>query len=66
MRAETSQSVLFLDSSQSVKAVSSHCFFSIREATSVAMIAGDTQAMTDVSEMAQKLMSTCEGALGRV
>jgi hypothetical protein len=27
------------------------------------MIAGDTQAMTDVSEMAQKLMSTCEGAM---
>jgi hypothetical protein len=27
------------------------------------MIAGDMQAMTDVSEMAQKLMSTCEGAM---
>jgi hypothetical protein len=27
------------------------------------MIAGDTQAMTDVSKMAQKLMSTCEGAM---
>jgi hypothetical protein len=27
------------------------------------MIAGETQAMTDVSEMAQKLMSTCEGAM---
>ena len=27
------------------------------------MIAGDTQAMTDVSEMAQELMSTCEGAM---
>ena len=27
------------------------------------MVAGDMQAMTDVSEMAQKLMSTCEGAM---
>jgi hypothetical protein len=27
------------------------------------MIAGDTQAMTGVSEMAQKLISTCEGAM---
>jgi hypothetical protein len=27
------------------------------------MIAGDLQAMTDVSEMAQKLMCTCEGAM---
>jgi hypothetical protein len=27
------------------------------------MIAGDTRAMTGVSEMAQKLMSTCEGAM---
>jgi hypothetical protein len=27
------------------------------------MIASDTQAMTDVSDMAQKLMSTCEGAM---
>jgi hypothetical protein len=27
------------------------------------MIAGDLQAMTDVSEMAQKLMSTCESAM---
>jgi hypothetical protein len=46
-----------------VKAVSSHCFFSIREVASAAIIAGDTQAMTGVSEMAQKLMSTCEGAM---
>jgi hypothetical protein len=45
------------------KAVSTHCFFSIREVTSVAIIAGDMQAMTDVSEMAQKLMSTCEDAM---
>jgi hypothetical protein len=45
------------------KAVGSHCFFSIREVASAAMIAGDTQAMTDVSEMAQKLMSACEGAM---
>jgi hypothetical protein len=29
----------------------------------VAMIAGETQAMTDVSEMAQKLMTACEGAM---
>jgi hypothetical protein len=27
------------------------------------MIASDTQAMTDVSDMAQKLMGTCEGAM---
>jgi hypothetical protein len=37
--------------------------FSIREVTSVDIIAGDMQAMTGVSEMAQKLMSTCEGAM---
>jgi hypothetical protein len=44
-------------------AVIGHCFFSIREATSVAVIAGDMQAVTDVSEMAQELMNTCEGAM---
>jgi hypothetical protein len=27
------------------------------------MIAGDMQAMTDVSDMAQKLMSACGGAM---
>jgi hypothetical protein len=27
------------------------------------MIASETQAMTDVSDMAQKLMRTCEGAM---
>jgi hypothetical protein len=43
-----------------VKAVSSHCFFSIRGAASAAMIAGDMQAMTGVSEMARKLMGVCE------
>jgi hypothetical protein len=46
-----------------VDAVIGHCFFSIREVTSVAIIAGDMQAMTDVSEMAQKLMSPSEGAM---
>ena len=46
-----------------VKAVSSHCFFSIREVASATNIAGDMQAMTDVSEMAQKLMSICEDAM---
>jgi hypothetical protein len=46
-----------------VNAVLTHCFFSIREVTSVAIIAGDMQAMTDVSEMAQKLMRACEGAM---
>jgi hypothetical protein len=45
------------------KAVGSHCLFSIREATSVTMTAGDMQAMTDVSETAQRLMSACEGAM---
>jgi hypothetical protein len=40
-----------------------HCFFSIREVTSVTIIAGDMQAMTGVSEVAQKLMSTCGGAM---
>jgi hypothetical protein len=40
-----------------------HCFFSIREVASVAIIAGDMQAVTDVSEMAQELMNTCEGAM---
>jgi hypothetical protein len=43
--------------------VSAHCFFSIREVTSVTIIAGDMQAVTDVSEMAQELMNTCEGAM---
>ena len=57
---ETSQSVLFWIA---VKAVSSHCFFSIREVASATMIAGDMQAMTDVSEMAQKLISVCEEAM---
>jgi hypothetical protein len=61
---ETSQSVLFLDSSQgSEYTVSSHCFFSIREATSVAITAGGMQAMTDVSEMAQNLMNSFEDAM---
>ena len=55
-----SQSVLFLDSSQGM---SSHCFFSIREVASATNIAGDMQAMTDVSEMAQKLISACEDAM---
>jgi hypothetical protein len=45
------------------KAVSSHCFFSIREAASATMLAGDMQAMTGVSEMAQKLISVCEDAM---
>jgi hypothetical protein len=43
--------------------VGSHCFFSIREVASAAIIAGDMQAMTDVSEMAQKLISACEEAM---
>jgi hypothetical protein len=43
--------------------VSSHCFFSIREVASAAMLAGDMQAMTDVSEMAQELISVCEDAM---
>ena len=43
--------------------MSTHCFFSIREVTSVTIIAGDMQAMTDVSEMAQKLISACEEAM---
>ena len=46
-----------------VKAVSSHCFFSIRGVASATMIAGDMQAMTGVSEMARKLMSACEDAM---
>ena len=46
-----------------VKVVSSHCLFSIREVASATNIAGDMQAMTDVSEMAQKLMSVCEDAM---
>ena len=45
------------------KAVSSHCFFSIREVTSVTIIAGGMQAMTDVSEMAQELMNSFEDAM---
>jgi hypothetical protein len=60
IQVETSPSVLFLDSGQGS---GYHCFFSIREVTSVAIIAGDMQAMTGVSEMAQKLMSTCGGAM---
>ena len=46
-----------------VKAVSSHCFFSIREVASATIIAGDMQAMSDVSEMAQKLIGVCEDAM---
>jgi hypothetical protein len=38
--------------------VSSHCFFSIREVASAAMIASDTQAMTDVSDM-----GNCRGGM---
>jgi hypothetical protein len=60
VQVETSQSVLFLDSGQ---CSANSLLFSIREVTSVAIIAGDMQAMTDVSEMAQKLMSACEGAM---
>jgi hypothetical protein len=55
------QSVLFLDSSQG--SASSHCFFSIRDVASAAVLAGDMQAMTDVSEMAQNLISVCEEAM---
>ena len=48
-------------------AVLTRCFFSIREVTSVAMMADETPAIlltvTDVSEMAQKLMAACEGAM---
>jgi hypothetical protein len=51
MQVETSQSALFLDSGQGS---GYHCFFSIREATSVTAMAGNLQAMTGVSEMAQK------------
>jgi hypothetical protein len=40
-----------------------HCPFSIREVTSVAMMADETTAVTDVSEMSQKLMISCEGAM---
>jgi hypothetical protein len=59
IQVETPQSVLFLDSSQ---CSANSLLFSIREVTSVAIIAGDMhmQAMTDVSEMTHKLMSTCE------
>jgi hypothetical protein len=46
-----------------VKAVSSHCFFSIRDVASAAVLAGDMRAMTDVSEMAQNLISVCEEAM---
>ena len=48
-----------------VKAVRSHCFFSIREreVTSVPIITGDMQAMTGVSEMAREIMSACESAM---
>jgi hypothetical protein len=55
IQVETPQSVLFLDSGQ---CGDMSLLFSIREVTSAAIIAGDMQAMTDVSEMAQKLMST--------
>jgi hypothetical protein len=57
---ETSRSVLFLDSGQ---CSDRSLIFSIREVTSAAIIAGDMQAMTDVSEMAQELMSACEGTM---
>jgi hypothetical protein len=43
--------------------VSSHCFFSIREVASAAIVVGDMQAKTDVSEMARKLISVCEEAM---
>ena len=46
-----------------VKAVSSHCFFSIREVASATIIAGDMQAMSDVSEAARELISACEDAM---
>jgi hypothetical protein len=45
------QSVLFLDSSQGSEL---SLLFSIREVASATIIAGDMQAMSDVSEMAQK------------
>ncbi len=54
MQVETSQPALFLDSGQ---CSDRSLLFSIREATSAAMAAGDMQAMTDVSEMGKKLMS---------
>jgi hypothetical protein len=41
----------------------SHCFFSIREITSVAIIAGDMQAVTEVYETAQGLMDPFEDAM---
>ena len=46
---------LFLDSSQGSEFP---LLFSIREVASATMIAGDMQAMTDVSEMAQELMNS--------
>ena len=56
----TSQSVLFLDSSQG----SEHSLlFSIREVASATIIAGDMQAMSDVSEAARDLISACEDAM---
>jgi hypothetical protein len=42
--------------------MTAQCFFSIREATSVAM-ADVTPALTGVSPEAQELMTTCEGAM---
>ena len=55
-------SVLFLDSGGQCASDRS-LLFSIREVTSVAIIAGDMQAMTGVSEMAQKLMNSFEDAM---
>jgi hypothetical protein len=49
-----------LDSSQGSEL---SLLFSIREVASAAIIAGDMQAMTDVSEMARKLISVCEEAM---
>jgi hypothetical protein len=58
---ETSQSALFLDSSQGSDFPL--LFLYSRGHIRNAMIASEFQAMTDVSEMAQKLMSTCESAM---
>jgi hypothetical protein len=44
-------------------AVIDHCLFSIREATSAAMIADDTPAVTGASPEVQKLMTACGGAM---
>jgi hypothetical protein len=59
IQEESSQSVLFLDSSQSMTA---RCFFSIREVTSVTM-SDVPPALTDVLPEAQVLMTACEGAM---